>query len=310
MKVFVTGASGFIGRRLLRELLRHGDEVLALSRRPPAASEGSAAAPSEQLRHVTGDPSHSGDWQEQLRGVDAVVALAGEPVLDKRWTGEIKQRLIDSRIGGMKRLCEAIKALDEKDRPKVVITGSAVGYYGSRGEQILDEDSEPGHDFLASLCVEWEAAAQAIASLGPRVVMLRIGVVLGPGGGAIERMLPIFKAGLGGPLGSGTQYMPWVHLDDVIGIIMLALGRGEVSGPLNVTAPEPVPMRDFARALGTAVHRPAIIKTPAFALRLMLGEGAEVLLASQRVVPKRALAFGYAFRHPELGAALRSAVGS
>lgn len=300
MRVFVTGASGFLGKRLLRELLRRGDQVVALTRSRKNLRDGN----SERLVVVKGDPTRAGEWEEQVSGCDAIVALAGEPLLGRRWTPEFKQRLYDSRVESLRRLTATLAALPEQNRPRVLVTASAIGYYGSRADEILDENSLPGSDFTAQLCSDWEAAAKGAEAAGVRVVMLRIGVVVGEGGGILEKMLPAFRAFLGGPVGSGEQFLAWIQLDDLLGILLMALDNPAISGPLNVTAPHPVRMRDFARTLGKVLHRPALLPVPEAALRLLLGEGAQVTLASQRVVPRRALELGYKFRYPELQAAL------
>lgn len=325
MRIFLTGSTGFIGSRLSRELLRRGDEVLALTRDRRRLSggmnEGSAdrerssgAAVVDRFQVVEGDPAVAGPWQERLRGCDAVVALAGEPVMGKRWTAEVKQRIERSRVDSLLRLREALEALPAEQRPKVVVAGSAIGYYGDRGDQICTEETPPGppEDFLAQVCVRWEEQAQALAQSGlagnPRVVSLRIGVVLGEGGGALASMVPAFRAFVGGPLGGGGQYLSWIHLEDVVGLVQLCLDSEEARGPVNATAPEPVPMAEFARTLGEVLHRPAVLRVPGLALRLLLGEASQVLLGGQRVLPQRARALGYRFRYPHLLDALRAAI--
>lgn len=310
MRVFVTGASGFIGRRLLRELLRRGDSVVALTRRASNLAEPSGSPPeSSRLLVLEGDPTHAGMWQQQLAGCDAVVALAGEPVLGSRWTESFKRRLVSSRVEGVKRIVETLAQLPPEARPRTLISASAVGYYGSHGDEALDETSPPGTDFLARLCVDWEAAAEAACGHGVRVVRLRIGVVLGEGGGALAKMLPAFRAFVGGPLGPGTQYLPWIHQDDVLGLLHLALQRPEVQGAMNATAPNPVTMRELAKTLGSALHRPAALPVPAVAIKLALGEAAQTLLGSQRVLPRRATELGYPFQYPLLSDALHAVLG-
>jgi len=316
MRVFVTGASGFVGRRLVRELLRRGDSVVALTRRasrlqelagPAAATLGGTGA-GDRLRIVEGDPTKPGTWQQAVADCEAVVALAGEPVMGDRWSAEFKKRLYDSRVEGVRRVVEAMAAAPVVggQAPRVLVSASAVGYYGSRGDQELPESASPGSDFLANLCVDWEAAAEAGKAHGLRVVCLRIGVVLGEGGGALEKMMPAFRLFLGGPLGSGDQYWAWVHLEDLVGLILLALERGDVQGPINAVAPAPATVRTVARELGSAMRRPALFSVPEVALKLMLGERAEVLLGSQRAIPQRARELGYRFRFDELGAALHA----
>lgn len=303
MRVFVTGGSGFIGRRLLRELLRRGDRVVALTRRRANLRD----AGDGRLTVIEGDPARTGDWQQQLKGCDAVVALAGEPIIGERWSEEFKRRVRESRVEAMRRLGEAMVACPPAERPRVLVGASAVGYYGSRGDEVLDEGAGAGHDFVSELCADWEAQARAaVEPHGARVTLLRIGVVLGEGGGVLGKMLPPFRAFVGGPLGDGRQWFPWVHIDDVVGAVLWALDTPASSsrGPLNLAAPQPVRMREFADTLGAVLHRPALLSVPAFAVKALFGEGAQVMLASQRVVPKRLQELGYRFRHAELRGAL------
>ncbi len=302
MRVFITGASGFIGKRLVRELLRRGDQVVALTR----SRKNLPAADNDRLIVVEGDPTRPGSWEDQVGGCEAVIALAGEPLLAQRWTPEFKRRLVDSRIEGMRRLSTIFAALPPERRPKTLIAASAIGYYGSRGSEILDENSQPGSGFTAQLCIDWENEARRAEAAGLRVAMLRIGIVVGEGGGILEKMLPPFRAFVGGPVGSGEQYLAWIHLDDIIGVTLMALDHAAVSGPLNLTGPQPVKMNEFARTLGKVLSRPAVVRVPELALRVMLGEGAHVPLASQRVLPRRALDLGYKFRYPELTSALNA----
>lgn len=306
MRVFITGASGFLGKRLVRELLRRGDQVVALTRNRKNLRTGD----SERLVVVEGDPSRAGPWEEQLGGCDAVVTLAGEPLVGQRWSPEFKRRLVDSRVEATRRMAAALAALPVERRPRTLVAASAIGYYGSRGDELLDESSSPGSDFTAQLCRDWEEAARGFREYGLRGVELRIGVVLGSGGGILEKMLPAFRAFVGGPVGSGDQFLAWIQMEDLIGILLMALDNPAVSGPLNGTAPQPVRMRDFAKTLGKVLHRPALVPVPETALRLMLGEGAQVPLSSQRVLPRRALDLGYKFRYPELPGALLASIGT
>ena len=300
MRVFMTGASGFIGKRLVRELLRRGDHVVALTR----SRKNLPTAASERLTVVEGDPTRPGAWEQQVGGCDAIIALAGEPLLAQRWTAEFKRRLVDSRVEGMRCLGTTLAALPTERRPRSLIAASAIGYYGSRGDEILDESSPPGSGFTAQLCSDWEAGARNAEVSGVRVAVLRIGIVVGEGGGILDKMVPAFRAFVGGPVGSGEQYLAWIHLEDLIGILLLALDNPAISGPLNLTGPTPVRMREFARTLGKVLHRPALVPVPELALRLLLGEGAHVPLSSQRVLPRRALDLGYKFRYPDLTSAL------
>jgi uncharacterized protein len=274
MDVAVTGASGFIGRRAIELLKARGHATRPVSLR-------SAPSPG------------------QLSGCDAVVHLAGEPV-GQRWTAAAKKRIQDSRVEGTRALLTALR----EHPPNVLVSASAVGYYGSRGDEILTEQSPPASDFLGQVTAAWEHEALEAEKLGTRVVRLRIGVVLGPGGGALQKMLLPFRMGLGGRLGGGAQWMSWIHLEDLCQMILFALGESTLRGVFNATSPHPVTNADFTRALGRAAHRPAVIPVPAFALRLLLGEMSEILLASQRVVPEAALRAGFEFRYPEIGAAL------
>jgi len=305
MKVFVTGATGFVGKRLLRRLLLRGDKVVALtrSRRNLVQTESS-----ERLLVIEGDPAKAGDWMQHVAGCDAVVTLAGEPVFGERWSVSFKDRLLESRVESAKQMRAAMDRLGPEDRPSVWVAASAIGYYGARGDEPVGENSVAGDDFLARLCVRWEEETRAVEALGVRLVLLRIGIVLGDGGGMLAKLVPTFRAFVGGPLGSGRQFVSWVHIDDVIGLAEFALDRPTLSGPVNVTAPQPVRMSELAKTLGQVLHRPAKLAVPELALRVAVGDAAEVILASQRVMPERALAVGYSFRYSELAVALRSIV--
>jgi uncharacterized protein (TIGR01777 family) len=302
MKIFVAGGTGFLGRALVRTLVEHGHRCLVLSRRPGKPWDSDAV---EMLR---GDPTRPGPWQTALGGCDALVNLAGAPIVDPphRWTDERKRIIRESRIESTRCIGDALRHAQRP--PAVFVNASAVGYYGSRADRELDETAPPGNDFLARLCVDWEEAARDLAKV-TRATMLRSGIVLGRGGGALQPMLPPFKLGLGGPWGSGTQWWSWIHIEDAVGIILLALER-PLPGAVNLVAPNPVTVNDFARTLGDALSRPAFARVPEFALRLALGEAAEALLASQRVVPRRAQDAGYAFRFPRLTEALVDIVGA
>jgi uncharacterized protein (TIGR01777 family) len=237
-----------------------------------------------------------------MTGVEAVFHLAGESVGEGRWTDAKKRRIRDSRTIGTARLVEGILAA--RDRPKVLVSTSAVGYYGSRGDELLEENAAPGKDFLAEVCVEWERAAAPAADEGVRVVNPRLGIVLGPGGGALVKMLPPFRLGLGGRLGDGQQWMPWIHLDDAVGLLFFAAQQSDIAGPMNAVAPQPLRNSEFTRILAKVLHRPAVFPVPRFALRLAVGEFAEVLLGSQRAVPSVAQRAGYVFEFGDLETAL------
>ena len=293
MHVLVTGASGLIGGALSKALIARGDAVTGISRSPAARQADGVSW------------AGWGDLEDVVAAVDAAVHLAGADLAAKRWSTRRKRELREGRIGTAQRLADAIRTATAK--PSMLVSTSAVGYYGSRGDEELTESSPPGADFLARLCQEWEAAA---GPSGVRTVLLRNGVVLARDGGALPRLARPFRFGVGGPLGRGRHYMAWVHLDDVVGVILHALDNDSVSGPLNVTAPQPVTNAAFTKALGRVLHRPAILPVPPLALRLALGEVVPVvLMASQRALPQRTQASGYTFRHPTLEGALQDLLG-
>ncbi len=294
MRVFLTGATGLIGRALAASLAADGHEVVALSR--GAAPQGLPAG----TMVVTGDPSVAGPWQEELARCDACVNLAGEPVAGGRWTDERRKRIRDSRVLSTRNVAAVVGA----GGPGVLVNGSAIGYYGPRGDEVIDETFPAGNDFLGHVALEWEEATRA-ASRRARVVLVRTGIVLSPDGGALPKLVLPFKMLAGGPIGDGGFWQSWIHVADQVGILRLALEEPLAQGPLNATAPDPVRNRDLARALGRVLRRPSLLVAPAFAVRAVLGEMAEVVLASQRVVPTRALALGYRFRWPSLEPALR-----
>jgi uncharacterized protein (TIGR01777 family) len=296
MKVAVGGSSGLIGHALVEALAREGHEVVRLVRREPQGAGEVRWQPGTPL-----DPA-------ALAGVDAAVNLAGAGVGDKRWNDARKKVLVDSRVGSTQTLATALAALEP--RPRVFVAGSAVGYYGAdHGDTPLDESSPAGSDFLARLCVQWEAAAGPAANAGIRVVHPRTGVVLDKAGGAAGRMFPLFKLGLGGRLGSGRQYWSCISLEDEVRAILFALENDAVSGPLNLTAPEPATNAAVTRALGKALHRPTLVPAPSVALKLALGEFAGSVLGSGRVLPRKLLAAGFTFRHPDIDAIVRAALG-
>jgi hypothetical protein len=299
MKAFVTGGTGFIGRHLVRALLDRGTEVVVLSRR--------SADPwnDPRVRVVQGDGTRPGAWQAAVSGCHVVFNLAGAPIVDPphRWTDRRKSAIRESRIGTTHCLVEAIRGATP--RPGALVSQSGKDYYGPRDDTPLDETSPPGNDFLAGVCLEWEEAARTAQDVA-RVTLLRTGIVLGRGG-ALDSLFRVFKMGLGGSWGTGAQWWPWVHMADMVGLMLFAWDR-ELTGAVNVVAPEQVRVRDFARALGQAMHRPALARAPEMALRAALGEAADALLTSQRVVPARAQAAGYPYRFPGLHAALAEVV--
>ncbi len=290
MKITVTGASGFIGRQLLLKLSAAGHQLHALGRRPV---EGAAAF--SLWDAIEGEPP-----VESLASADAIVHLGGEPVA-QRWTPEAKRRIRESRVAGTRHLVQALSKLSHP--PGVLISASAVGIYGSRGDAVLTEHSKPGEGFLAQLTCDWEHEAEIADALGIRVVAIRTGMVLGHGG-AVAKMLPAFKAGIGGRLGSGRQWVSWIHVEDLVDLIIHALGSSLARGPLNGSAPNPVRNDEFTRELARALHRPAILPVPTFALHMLFGEMAEMVLASQRVLPQKTESTGFHFRFPKLGDAL------
>jgi uncharacterized protein (TIGR01777 family) len=301
MRVLVTGATGFVGHRLLEKL----DSPVVLSRN---AAKAEAALKRFHVKAFAWDPLKGPPPQAAFEGVDVVIHLAGDPVAEGRWTKAKKERIRASREVGTRNLVEGMAALTR--RPSVLVSASAVGIYGDRGDEQLDERSRPGTGFLANVCAAWEREASRAAEIGMRVVMIRIGIVLGAGGGALGKMLTPFKLGLGSPLGSGRQYMPWVHLDDLIEMLLFAAREPDVHGPLNGVALNPVTNREFTKTLGKVLGRPTFMPAvPGFVLKTMLGEFAQVLLASQRVVPQEALSLGFTFKFPELEPALRDVLG-
>jgi uncharacterized protein (TIGR01777 family) len=303
MRVFVTGGTGLVGSRLVRQLLARGDQLVVLTRRYAHARQ--ALGPNVAL--VEGDPMRAGPWTDQLADCDAVVHLAGENIFARRWSAYFKNLLVDSRVQSTRNIADALLRLPRRPagQGRVVVNASAVGIYGPRGDEEITEESPPGNDFLAHLCLEWEKAARTVESAGIRAVQVRIGVVLDPAGGALAKLLTPFKMFAGGPVGTGKQWMPWIHHEDLTGLFLLALDTPPCAGPLNGTAPNPVTNKDFSTALGHALHRPSVVWTPGFALRLLLGEAADVVTTGQRVLPKKALALGYTFKYPTLDVALK-----
>jgi uncharacterized protein len=283
MNIAITGASGFVGSHLIARLGADGHSTRAISLR-------SAPMPGS------------------LEGCDAVVNLAGENIA-QRWTEAAKRRIRESRVRGTQALVAAMRA----HPPNMLVSASACGYYGSRGDELLTEGSRPGKDFLSQVCVDWEREAHRASDVGVGVVTLRVGVVLGTGGGALARMLAPFKLGMGGRIGTGRQWMSWIHVDDLCDLILFVLRRSALvaeQGVLNATSPNPASNADFTRELARVLHRPAVLPVPALALKLLFGEMAQVLLASQRVIPEGALRAGFPFRYPEIGAALRDCLST
>jgi uncharacterized protein (TIGR01777 family) len=300
MRIFITGATGFIGRALVLRLQRDGHALSALVRDVQRARSRIGA----DVALVAADADND-EFAEALLHADAVVNLAGEPLIG-RWTARRRARMFDSRVRLTERLVAAMRATGTP--PRVLVSGSAVGYYGDRGDEVLTEENPPGDDFLAELCSEWERAAFGAEHLGVRVLTVRTGIVLGRDGGALAKLLTPFRLGVGGRLGGGRQYMPWIHLHDYVDVISAALADERYSGAVNATAPAPVTNREFTRALGAAVRRPAFLPVPGLALKAALGEASTVLLASQRALPKRLEELGFGFRFSTIDPALADIV--
>ncbi|HEY3109969.1 MAG TPA: TIGR01777 family oxidoreductase [Chloroflexota bacterium] len=305
MKIVIAGATGLIGRALSTALKRDGHEIVALTRQPARAARRLPPG----VRPVAWDGQRVGPWLDELPGAGAVVNLAGESIGARPWTPARKAVLRASRLLPTDALVEALKRLDATDRPPVLVSASGVDYYGHRDEDdAVDESSRPGDDFLARLCVEWEAAARGAESAVARVVLLRTALVLAPGAPALRALALPFRLFLGGPVGDGRQWFSWVHLDDLIGLIRLALEREDLRGPLNAVAPDARRQREAARAIGAALGRPSWLPAPRPLIRALLRDQADLLLHGRRAVPARALAAGYRFRRPELGPALADAL--
>ncbi len=305
LRVTITGATGLIGHGLVEALRKQDAEVTILSRDPARARVRFAADGAPPVQAVGWDLLREPAPVDALSGRDAVVHLAGENVA-QRWSEQAKRTIRDSRVIGTRNLLAGL--LEARPRPRTLITGSAIGYYGARGEEPLDEEAPPGSDFLAGVCVDWEAEAQQAADLQMRVVTVRTGVVLDRRGGALAKMLPPFRLGVGGPVAGGRQYVSWIHRDDEVGMIVAALEDERWSGPINATAPGPVTNRDLSHALGRVLHRPALLPVPGVVLGLLYGEMAQVVTTGARVVPAKGLVLGYEFRHPQLDEALESAL--
>lgn len=297
MKILVCGATGLIGRKVCELLTADGHQVSATSR--------SATLPADlAAKEVHRWDPHSGPPSEQtLDGVEAIVNLVGEPIDARRWSDEQKKLIRDSRVVTTRNLIDGLRSVQSK--PGVLVNGSAVGYYGNRGDEILEETASPGRGFMSDVCQEWEIEAQRATDIGIRAVQVRTGVVLSNEGGALKKMLLPFKLGIGGRLGSGKQWFPWIHIDDIAGLFRHAVINSPVTGPLNGVSPSPVTNAEFTRELAHALHRPAFLPVPESALKVLLGEMSEVLFDSQRAVPAKAIAAGYKFVQPDLSAALK-----
>lgn len=300
MKIIISGGTGFIGKQLVNSLAAEGHSLVLLTRNPSTA--GPAASPNVTVRRWDG--ATLGDWSNEIDGADAVINFAGEPIAAKRWSASQKKRIIDSRINATRVIIEAMRRAAR--RPAVLVNASAVGFYGSVPNDEVTEAYKKGSGFLPDTCEMWEGEARKAESLDVRVVLLRTGIVCGEDGGALEKMSLPFKLFLGAPLGTGKQWFPWIHRDDVVGIVHFVLKNSSVSGPVNVAAPDPVTMTQFCQALARTLNRPCLpMSVPSFVLSIALGEMAQMLLTGQRIIPAKLSATGYTFRFPKLNGALR-----
>jgi uncharacterized protein (TIGR01777 family) len=298
MKILITGGLGFVGANLSDYLLDKGHAVIAVGR---AATQNRINA--DRYQYISADTTQPGDWQKALDDVGAVVNLVGKSIF-KRWSKSYKKQIYDSRVLTTRNVVDALPA----DQSVVLCSASGAGYYGNRGDDLLEEDEKPGNDFLASVSVDWEAAALKGAARGIRVALMRFGVILGKGGGALAKMIPAFKSFVGGPIGSGNQWFPWMHLTDLMAAILFVCEHPQVKGPLNFCAPNPVRNRELANALGEVLGRPAIMPAPAFMVRAVLGEFGNVLLDSQRTIPAKLLSHGFEFQYPDITSAIKEVV--
>ncbi len=305
MKVAITGATGFVGSGLIAKLAAKGEEIVVFTRDEKRASRIFPPSAYPKLELVSYNPTQSGEWQQKIAGCDAVVNLAGEPIAE-RWTPAVKERILSSRQLGTEKVVEAI--VSAKKKPQVLINASAIGYYGTSETATFDESSSPGNDFLAEVCQQWEAAAEKVKAARVRLVVLRIGIVLGKDGGALAKMLPVFKLFAGGPLGDGKQWFSWIHRDDLVSLILTALEQKKLEGTFNATAPNPVRMNQLCQTIGKVMKRPSWLPVPGLALEMLLGDGAKVVLEGQQVLPKQTQAKGLEFQYPTIEAALKEIV--
>ena len=300
MKVAITGATGLVGSRLVEKLNAEGHQILVLTRNLDKAKKVFPNSAFPHVEAVQYTPQQSGDWQTAISGCDAVVNLAGEPI-SERWTPQYKQAILTSRQLTTQKIVEAINQAEVK--PQVLISGSAVGYYGTSETETFDETSSPGNDFLAEVCQKWEAEAEKVKEAGVRLVIIRIGIVMA-NGGALGKMIGPFKMFAGGPIGSGRQWFSWIHRDDLVNLIIEAIKRPDLQGTFNATAPNPVRMSQFCQTLGEVMNRPSWLPVPDFVLELLLGDGAKVVLEGQKVLPKQTQAIGFQYQYPQLKPAI------
>lgn len=302
MKVIITGGTGLIGATLAKNLAADRHDVIILSRSPHQATDLPAS-----VQVVKWDSRSANGWGHLADGADAVVNLAGESLAEGRWTPERKRRIEQSRLDAGQAVVETIKVATQK--PAVLVQSSAVGYYGPRDNREIGEDTPPGNDFLARVCIAWEASTAAVEAMGVRRVVIRSGIVLSAAGGALPRLLLPFKLGVGGPIGRGKQPFPWIHLDDEVAAIRFLLEQPQASGPFNLTAPQSLTNAQFGQVLGRVLHRPALLPTPAFALKLAFGEMAAAVLEGQQAAPRRLQELGFEFKYPHAAGALQDLVG-
>ena len=298
MKIVITGASGFLGSLLTDHLWSQRHHLILLSRNPPRESNLT------QQEWISWKPGAPGDWEQAIDGVDGIINLAGEPIAAKRWSDAQKEKIRFSRVESTKALVKAVGKAIKK--PKFLISASAAGYYGPRGDETITEETAPGDDYLARVCVDWEKEARKAESYGIRVALVRTGIVLGKGQGALAKMVVPFKYFIGGPLGSGNQWVPWIHIDDQIALLLFLIENQNARGPFNATAPNPVSMTEFCKTLGKVLNRPSWASVPGGMLTLLVGEMSEMLLNGQRAVPQAAVKLGYEFKYPNLLPALES----
>lgn len=306
MKVAITGATGFVGSCLVEKLHTQGHQIVVFTRNKSKAKKVFPSSAFPNLETIEYNPKESGDWQQAISGCDAVINLAGEPI-SERWTPQHKKEIMESRQLGTRKIVEAIEQAESK--PKVLINSSAIGYYGTSETATFDENSASGNDFLAQVCQQWEAEAEKVKEAGVRLVIIRTGIVLG-NGGALAKMIGPFKMFAGGPIGSGRQWFSWIHRDDLVNLIMEALKREDLEGVYNGTAPNPVKMAQFCQTLGEVLHRPSWLPVPEFALELLLGDGAKVVLEGQQVLPKKTQSAGFQYQYPTLKPALKEILAS
>jgi uncharacterized protein (TIGR01777 family) len=304
MKIAITGATGLVGSRLIEKLQPAGHEILVFTRNPNKAQKLFPASAFPKLEVVQYTPQESGDWQQKVSGCDAVINLAGEPIAE-RWTPQHKQAIMESRQLGTRKLVEAIAMASQK--PQVLVSASAIGYYGTSETTMFDENSPSGNDFLAQVCQNWEAEAQKVTEFGVRLVILRFGIVLA-NGGALGKMIGPFKMFAGGPIGSGKQWFSWIHQDDLVNLIYQATERADMSGVYNATSPNPVRMGKLCQTLGEVMNRPSWLPVPDFVLEILLGDGAIVVLQGQQVIPQKTQATGFNYQYSELKPALAEIV--